>query len=313
VDIVYTWVDGADPALAAKRARYSPQDTEHAALVQGASLYRDNDELRYSLRSVERYAPWARNIIIVSDGQRPAWLREDHEKIRLVDHKDIIPPDCLPTFNSHVIEAYLHRIPGLSERYMYFNDDFFLAAPCGEEDFFTANGLPYIFMDWRLSRQQGYARSDTPHARSFANTLEYMRRKGVEPLSVIPAHVPYAQTRDNAEEAFAFFAEGIEAFRRDKFRNFQQMAFYCHILPLWSATFKRAVPLDAPFLYINTVRWDHEAYYSGMLREKGSPAMPLFFCLNDVGEPLKGDVRQRDMRRFLRAYFPEPSSFERAE
>jgi hypothetical protein len=310
IDVVYTWVDGMDPEMAAKRAAYHPPERVPGALSRGKSLYEDNDELRYSLRSLEQYAPWVRKIFIVVDGQQPAWLRLDHEKIHLVDHREIIPAHCLPTFNSHVIEAYLHRIPGLAERYIYLNDDFFLAAPCEPGDFFTPNGLPYIFTDWRFTRREGYRKSLTPHARSYANTKDYMRRHGLAPLDIIPAHVPYAQTRKNAVEAFSFFEEGIESFCRDKFRNYRQMAFYCHALPLWTYARKRAVPLDAPFYYINTVRYDREAYYQAMLREKGSEVMPLFFCLNDVGESWEGDDRQEDMRRFLQRYFPEPSSFE---
>ena len=89
------------------------------------------------------------------------------------------------------------------------------------------------------------------------------------------------------------------------------MAFYSHCLPYWSYFLKRAVPSDLPFFYINTARFDRKAYYRSMLKENGSGAIPLFFCLNDVGEPGQDDTRHADMREFLNAYFPQPSSAEK--
>ena len=132
IDVVYTWVDGSDPGHAAKRIRlFPPAGQEHSV---GVPLFRDNGELLYSPRSLAKYAPWTRRIHLVTDKQRPDWLRE-HPDIAIVDHGDIIPRQYLPTFNSHIVEAYLHRIPGLAENYIYFNDDFFLTAPAKPGDF----------------------------------------------------------------------------------------------------------------------------------------------------------------------------------
>lgn len=93
VDVVYTWVDGSDPELAAKRARYRDGGTapQIHARETGASRYTSHDELKYSLRSLEMYAPFVRNIYIVTDGQKPEWLNADAEGIRVVDHKEISP------------------------------------------------------------------------------------------------------------------------------------------------------------------------------------------------------------------------------
>src|SRR6201999_944559 len=92
--------------------------------------WRDNGELKFSLRSLHRHAPWIRRIFIVTDQQVPDWLDTAHPKIEIVDHRAIFPDHrFLPTFNSCVIEAFLHRIPGLSAHYLYFNDDVFLGRP----------------------------------------------------------------------------------------------------------------------------------------------------------------------------------------
>lgn len=311
VDLIYTWVDGKDEKHLAKREAWSPEKHERHHLSQGSALFADNEELRYSLRSVQQYAPWVRNIFILTDNQVPAWLNTGHEKIRVVDHKDCIPAEYLPTFNSHVIEAYLHRIPGLAEHYIYLNDDFFLATECAQEDFFTPNGLPYLFLDWRHSRRHGYAKADTPHACSYANTRECITSKGLCPKQdVISAHVPYPGTKNNAREAYAFYSKEIRNFSSNRFRGWKEMAFYSHCLPHWSYMHGKSVPVDLPFYYINTARFDRKVYYDSMLREKDSGVLPLFFCLNDVGEPHEGDVRHEDMRRFLEAFFPSPSQFE---
>jgi hypothetical protein len=133
VDLVYLWVDGADPAHAARRAAVTGN-----AVALDARLFTDHNELKLSLRSVERFLPWVRHIHIVTDRQVPAWLEVRHPKIRLHDHRDLfLDASCLPVFNSAAIEFQLWRIPGLSEHFLYANDDNFFGRPCSKDDFFV--------------------------------------------------------------------------------------------------------------------------------------------------------------------------------
>lgn len=139
IDFVIPWVDGADPAWQAEKARYM-------GVVDGNSdasvmRYRDWNELRYWFRGVERFAPWVHRVYFITNGQKPAWLNTAHEKLVWVRHEDYIPKEYLPTFSVNPIELNMHRIEGLSEHFVYFNDDTFLTAPVGQEDFFK-NGLP---------------------------------------------------------------------------------------------------------------------------------------------------------------------------
>jgi len=133
IDFVVPWVDGSDPEWIALRNSYSGHYT--------ASRYREWDIFQYWFRSVEKYAPWVRKVHLVTCGQIPEWLNLDHPKLNLVFHKDYMPERYLPTFSSHPIELNLHRIKGLAEHFVYFNDDLYLCAPCEEGDFFK-NGLP---------------------------------------------------------------------------------------------------------------------------------------------------------------------------
>ena len=313
IDVVYTWVNGTDPAHTAKRTRYLPPDsTEHAA---GANLFQDNDELRYSLRSLAACAPWVRRVHIVTDGQRPAWLRKACPGLAIVDHREIIPSEYLPTFNSHVIEAYLHRIPGLAENYIYCNDDFFLTATAYPGDFFTCNGLPHLFMDWRKSRREGYGRAQTPHARSWWNTRAELAKRGVTAIpDFVTAHGPYPQTTRNARDAFHFFEDAIAGFSRNKFRTADEMAFYAHAASLWAYIFKRGVPCDVPYWYVNTKRWGRQRLYRSLLAQKGTGRGPLFLCLNDAPLTRRQWFLQWAWRRhlavFLATRWPEPSPYE---
>lgn len=115
----------------------------------GENRFSDKDELKYSLRSVEKYANWVRNIYIVTNGQVPNWLNTSHPRIKIVNHKDIYPNRThLPTFNSASIECHLHRIDGLSRQFLYLNDDFLFGKPVYPEDFYSRSKGHQIRLGW---------------------------------------------------------------------------------------------------------------------------------------------------------------------
>lgn len=134
IDIVVTWVDDSDPVWREKKAQYT---NDNLALGNEEARYRDWDTLKYWFRGVEKFAPWVRNIYFVTDNQKPQWLNLDHPKLKWVKHTDFIPKEYLPTFCSDSIEWNLHRIEGLSENFVYFNDDIFLINDTTAEDFFV--------------------------------------------------------------------------------------------------------------------------------------------------------------------------------
>lgn len=140
IDFVITWVDMNDPKWQAKFSKYSNNKNNTKNGVSEAR-FRDNGFLKYWFRGVDKFAPWVRKIHFVTDGQKPEWLDENNPKINLVYHKDFIPSQFLPTYNSVVIERYLHKIPGLNEHFVYFNDDFYIIDNVEKERFFQ-NGLP---------------------------------------------------------------------------------------------------------------------------------------------------------------------------
>lgn len=137
IDIVIPWVDGTDREWRAKKETYSLGTCEDG----GEERYRDWELLAYWFRGIERFAPWVRKIFFVTDGQLPEWLNTGHPKLYIVKHKDFIPEQFLPTFNANVIELHFHKISGLAENFIYFNDDMFLLRPVKPENFFR-NGKP---------------------------------------------------------------------------------------------------------------------------------------------------------------------------
>ena len=137
IDFVVTWVDGSDPAWRRQRNSYGQEMGKEAEKRDaGEERYRDWELLPYWFRGVEAFAPWVRRIHFVTWGHLPKWLNVDHEKLHVVRHEDYIPKEYLPVFNSNVLEVYLHRIEGLAEQFVYFNDDMFLIKKADPEDFF---------------------------------------------------------------------------------------------------------------------------------------------------------------------------------
>lgn len=140
IDFVVTWVNMDDPEWQNEFSKYSGNKDNTKNGVSKAR-FRDYGFLKYWFRGVEKFAPWVRKIHFVTSGQKPDWLDENNPKIHLVSHKDFIPAEFLPTYNSVVIERYMYRIPGLAEHFVYFNDDFFIINNINPERFFR-NGLP---------------------------------------------------------------------------------------------------------------------------------------------------------------------------
>lgn len=136
IDFVIIWVDGSDPQWQAEKSKYTPDRLKEDTSVH---RYRDWDNLQYWFRGVEKFAPWVNKIHFVTYGHLPKWLNVNHPRLNIVKHSDYIPEEYLPTFSSHPIELNLHRIKGLSENFVYFNDDMFIINKTKPEDFFRKN------------------------------------------------------------------------------------------------------------------------------------------------------------------------------
>lgn len=136
IDFVITWVDGSDPKWIKEKESILGLKVDKENDV---ARYRDWDNLKYLFRSIEKNAPWVNKIYFVTWGHLPKWLNTEHPKLVIVNHKDFIPSEYLPTYSSHTIELNLHRIKGLSEKFVYMNDDTFILKEVRPDDFFYKN------------------------------------------------------------------------------------------------------------------------------------------------------------------------------
>lgn len=136
IDIVILWVNDQDKKWQEKKKEWQIRE---GIEDNQEERYRDWDNLHYLFRGIEKYASWVNQVFLVTDNQKPSWLNEDYEKVTVVDHTEIIDSKYLPTFNSRAIELNIHKIKGLSENFVYFNDDLFIIDKTKPTDFFINN------------------------------------------------------------------------------------------------------------------------------------------------------------------------------
>lgn len=141
VDFVIAWVDSQDEKWLKEKQQYDPTPILKANDLTGDIRFRDWGLLKYWFRGVENFAPWVNKIHFITYGHVPEWLSVNHPKLNIVKHEDFIDLKYLPTFNSGTIELNLHKIKGLSDHFVYFNDDFYIIDSLKKTDFFK-DGLP---------------------------------------------------------------------------------------------------------------------------------------------------------------------------
>ncbi|WP_214109451.1 stealth family protein [Acrocarpospora catenulata] len=304
IDAVYTWVDGADPAWRARR-----DQRLHGGMCEGLSelatteaRFASRDELRYSLRSLTTYAPWVRKIWIVTDGQTPAWLREG-DRVQMVDHKEIFrDPSALPVFNSHAIEAQLHRIEGLAEHFLYLNDDFFLGRPLHPETFFEGNGITRFFPS--VAQVPFELHEDNPVHAAGMNNRRLLEGLSGRTLIQKMKHVPYALRRSLLFELEERFAEEFRETAHSAFRTSRDISVVSSLAHYYGYLTGRAVPGTVGYTYVDLALRKTPAKLRRMLRNRDHDT----FCLNDTA-PTTPEQDQL-LLRFLEAYYPTPGAFE---
>lgn len=214
IDIVFTWVDGADPNWCFRKIKVLQSLGQTAPAAADAARFRSVGEIRHSIASVLNYAPWVNSIFVVTDGQRPAWLTSLSPKITLVDHQDIFrDPAWLPCFAARGIESQLHHIDGLAEHYIYFNDDMFLGRPVSPKLFFDTHGRPKVFTRTRRPRPRPWhaqpdlipAKIDQLHVGSVEYSRQLVHKATGKLIGYDIRHQIKAQARSllhDAERAF---------------------------------------------------------------------------------------------------------------
>jgi hypothetical protein len=307
VDAVYTWVDGNDPAWKQRKAQ-AKGEVYHAESASDARFI-SRDELRYSVRSLHLFAPWIRNVYIVTDDQVPPWLREDLPGVRIATHREIFRDrSVLPVFNSHAIESQLHHIEGLAEHFLYFNDDMFMGRPVAPHAFFTPSGTARYFPSRNRIPQGPVVETDTPVDAACKNNrallLERFGRVITQPME----HIPYALRRSAMEEAERDFPEAWARTAASRFRAMTDLSPTSSFALYYAALTGRAQPGSMPFTYLQLAVPDLADRLQRLLDGRDQDS----FCLNDAfSTPEDIEAQQELLDGFLNAYFPTPSPHER--
>ncbi len=287
LDVVIAWVDGADSRWRQRRETWRRRcgggDAPYAD-VEGR--YRNNGELRFLLMSLRRFLPQARHIWLVTDNQSPDCL-DGFPEVTLVDHRDFVPATFLPTFSSRAIEASLHRIPGLAEHFVYFNDDICLMRPADVDDFFDAGGsvvhvtdmpIPDDPADWHTSEHCGAAQA-----------ARWMRDHGLESsLHWLVAHGPRGIRKSLMRALEDAQPRLFAATRRERFRNCENQNVLVQLYPQWCLAQGLGEVRHGECSYLTSDDFQHRPLATQTQVHERIWQRQLSLCVNDTGDD--GDI-----------------------
>ena len=330
IDIVILWVDGSDPAWLEEKRKYSPPAAKDSNSV---NRYRDWGLLPYIFRAIDEFMPWVRKMHFVTWGHVPAFLNLGAPKLHVVKHTEFIPAQYLPTFSSHAIEMNIHRIPGLADQFIYFNDDTFLLRPMAEADFFR-NGLPCTCgreVPWTFSGEVGLWSHAAANDLGVINThfpkKEAIRHHGDKFYSkcygwknnlrtlalntLFPdhfagfqnLHAPAAYRKQTFEEVWAAEPELLDSTCRNRFRNAADVnQWVCLWWQVASGNFEPAI-VDNEVASVTPENLD---WMCRIIEEQTHD----FVCINDPDEDVDLEYLSRPLKKAFETILPEKSSFE---
>ncbi len=329
IDFVITWVDGGDKAWRKEKASYSPA----AGADDAEERYRDWELLRYWFRGVEKFAPWVRKIHFITWGHLPGWLDTENPKLHIVRHEDYIPKEYLPTFNSNVLEIYMHRIEGLSEHFVYFNDDMHLIRSTKPEDFFK-NGKPcdmlafqpvvanpknpvmsHLYLNNSLvlckyfnkrenvrKHPENYFKPGYPLMYFFYNMLEMAFPQYT---GFFTPHGPSAYLKSTFEEIWSKEEKLLQEMSYHRFRSNEDVTPY--LFREWQKLSNHFVPKNVlkDLAYFD-IRVENTSLLQTIKKQKKK-----IVCINDQNIGAEFERVKQEMQEAFAAILPEVSSFER--
>jgi hypothetical protein len=328
IDFVITWVDGSDEEWLAEKRRWSPENGED----DRKERYRDWGLLKYWFRGVEKYAPWVRKIHFVTWGHLPKWLDTSNPKLHVVKHTDFIPAEYLPTYNSCAIEWNLHRIPGLSEQFVYFNDDMFPVRQLLPEDFFIG-GKPCDMLAFQpvvanptcpvMSYQ--YLNNSIALSRHFDKRTNVRKQPGkyfhigYPPIYFLynlmelkfprytgfyTVHGPFPLCRERFDEVWKIEREAVERTCSHKFRSNEDVTPY--LVREWQKLSGEFVPRNVQKLcgYYNVESSNPKLVKAITKQQYG------VVCINDANKEIDMKAARRELNRAFHTILPEKSTFE---
>ncbi len=312
IDAVITWVDDSTPGYLDLLRSYAA-----VAPDRDPSRTRDNLELlRFGLRGLERHAPWIRRVYLLTcRPQKPDWLAAAHPRLSVIHHDEIMPAHILPAFNSFAIVSHMHLIPGLSENFLYLEDDMLLLRPVAPANFMDEAGKPLVFERGRLTPVYASIRrpeTERPWNLALAESNRLLDQAFGPAQRRYANHVPLLVNRRQWQRMTERFPEAFQHTRQSRFRargNIAPEYLYPQLLLSEGlGTRASADVLRDSCGYVPLENfWPVTAYGLWKLRRQ----WPKWVTLNDNFGARPNRTTERLTRDFLVSAFPQPSSFER--
>ncbi len=326
IDIVVPWVDGSDPEWAAERAKYRPSSrSDHSN-----ARYREWGLFQYWFRSIEKYAPWVRTVHLITWGHLPPWLNTNHPKLHIVNHKDYIPEEYLPTFNAIPIENNVHRIQGLAEHFILFNDDLYLSRPTTPEDFFqkglptdtailnnvtisdTFSFMPYLALNCLGIINENFSKKNAlkkdrkkwfsaKYGKLLLYNFYYLPGKNFQGFRNFHTCIPYLKS--TFEELWEKYEKPLDQSSKNRFRSRDDINHY--VFRYWRLAKGEFAPAEPNCAYMTIGEDSAESIESAL----HSPKYKVV-CINDDPTNIDFEKEQEKLYHILEAAFPEKSSYE---
>ena len=332
IDFVLTWVDGADPEWQKEKYARMLKLGVISEADDRTERYRDWGILPYWFRGVEKFAPWVRTIHFVTYGHLPAWMNVNHPKLHIVNHSDYIPYKYLPTFNSHTIEWNFHKISGLSEKFVYFNDDMFLLKAVKPTDFFidskpvdmlalqpdVANAddsvMPYIYLNNAMVLAKYFDKRENMKKQPWSYfhpgyPLMYLVNNALEMAfprftGFYTVHGPAPLMKQTYETLWQLEPELLDHVCSHPFRHKEDVSQY---------VLREYEKLNQNFVPRNTKKfcryYDLDAENSKLISMIEGQKCPVV-CINDSNHSIPYDRVKNQLDTAFRQILPEKSCFE---
>ena len=317
VDIVYTWVNGSVQGKLPKGV--------------GKSRVAEHGEMLFSMRGLAKYMPWFKGTIyVVTSGEKPNWLDTSHPQIKMVYHRDIWDePKYLPTFASRSIEWHLHKIPGLADRFIYFNDDWFIGNYVSPWDFFMKDGgIKMRFESNQLrSATKGrvkWVKKQNKWLKSVYRNAEWLEKKFGNDLELffLP-HSPLVLDKRAIAEVRPLIQKEYSDFIKVKKRSESHLSMtftvynYMRYVHRDEKMFEKSVMKSINYQVVDFCVFNCDTLFtklnSDFKRNVGILSLimnskPRFYCLNDENY---NDNTASVVNKFMLQQYPDPSPFEK--
>lgn len=305
IDVVYTWVNKNSIWRDEFNSTYKDYQNEMGQYASDDARFEDHDELFYSLKSIRRFIPWVRKVFVVTNSayNLPDFLKNGKDVV-IVTHAEIIDKAYLPTFNSHVIEAHLHKIRQLSENFIYFNDDVFVARKLSREHFFQSNGLASLYISSKKIDEMSLKGVHTPSLLAAMYSQNLLSREFGTYINQTLVHTYIPLKKSMYEFAWELYQDEIEGFLGNRFRGNKDINMATFLVP-WLMYIHGNASIATDICYYFNIRSPHAKTQYERLLLKPKNVKPHSICANDFYSDNEEAHYRESFKRFLKTYFTE--------